>query len=59
MVGIDDGPARDGDVDAIQIRHGAEDKQPEDQKPAHACYFRRGHGYGVAILGGVFLQDMR
>ena len=42
MVGIDDGPARDGDVDAIQIRHSAEDEEPGRPEASARALFSPG-----------------
>ena len=42
MIRIDNRAARDGNVHPVEIRHGAEHKQPEDQKPPDVrCLFRR------------------
>ncbi len=42
VVGIDDGPARDRDVDAVQIRYGAEDKQARRPETSARVLFSRG-----------------
>ena len=48
MVGINNRSARNRNVDAIEIRHCTQDKEPEDQKPAHSGCCRGRHGYDIA-----------
>ena len=43
MIGVNNRSARNGDVDSVKIRHGAENKQPEHEKPAHPACASRGH----------------
>jgi hypothetical protein len=60
MVGINNRAARNRDVDSIQVGHGAQDKKPEHQKPAHAGCLRLGHRFAFAgNLSGVLAQDAR
>src|SRR5882672_4412286 len=47
MVGLSDGPACNRNVDAVEIRHGAQDEQPEHEKPADVTRSRTVHRRGV------------
>src|SRR5712671_1307884 len=43
MVGISNRTSGDGNVDAVEVRHGAQDEEPKHQKPAHSGCGISGH----------------